>query len=212
MTNLRRPLIFSMTLFLACAVDSTHVRASSIGFHNFLKHHEGETFGLPRLYEPIPKHVPELTNQQVIRVWETNQYSPILRDAGIEKQLCEAVTERRDLNPTRFDHYHPTLGRLLSDPKFFQYALYLYNLDTRRFVHYHHHLIPIIRGCALMMMENHGTSPAVISNPPPTPQQLILVPPQGLSIPAPPSLVLMALGVGGCLAVRFCLDRALCGR
>jgi hypothetical protein len=218
MMNLHRLSVFSAIVILAWASDVTQARGSSIGFHDFLKHHEGQTFGLPRLHEPLPKHVPHLSNDAVIRLWENNQYSPILRDPGIEKQLCEAVNERRNLNPARFDHYHPTLGRLLSDPQFFQYALYLYNTHTARFVHYHHHLIPIIRGCELMMMKpGMGTGGEEITVPPPAGEMIIpppagemIVPPQGESIPTPPSVVLMALGIGGCRLARLCLRRVLC--
>src|SRR5262249_13620483 len=112
-------------------------------------------------------------------------------------------------------------GRLLSDPTFFRYAMYLYNHNTARFVHYHHSLIPIIRGCAMMMMTPTtptGTAPQTLvtpqSAPPPAGETIIGPPPViqtfgfppgppiNLTVPAPPSVVLLALGMGG-LASRL---------
>jgi hypothetical protein len=136
--------------------------------------------------------VPELTNGQLIRLWENNQFSPILRDPNIEKQLCEAVMDRRDLNPERFDHYHPTLGKLISNPEFFQYALFLYNKDTARFVHYHHRLIPFIRGCFMMMEEKPPVTPEM-PMPPVIPE--MPMPPISIGIPEPPSFVLLLFGL-----------------
>jgi hypothetical protein len=190
-------------------------RGASIGFQQYLKHEHPEVVALPRLHEPAPSHVPHFTNEGLIRFWAKNEFSPIVRNEQIQMQLCVALTEHRNLNPTRFDHYHPTLGHLLRDPRFFAYALAHYNSHQARFTYYHHHLIPFIRGCALMMMAPKPTVPAAgpntvvqppgsttvspvpgdISNGPGTP------PPGPVSVPAPPSAVLMILGMG-CLALR----------
>jgi len=187
---------------------ATPALSSSIGFHEFLKHHHSEAIVLPRLYEPVPAHVPELSNSALVKLWETNQFSPILRDAAIEKQLYEAVSQIRDSNPARFDPLHPTLGHMLSDPQFFRYALYLYKLDTPRFVHYHHWLIPVIRGYAMELMQpppppNSGVAPEQLVGPPVTvtvpsapESQTIGPPPEALTIPEPSSIVMMAMGLG----------------
>jgi hypothetical protein len=186
----------SLPLFLLVCTSQTC--GSSLGFQEFVKHHEGQTFGLPRLYEPVPKHVPELTNGQLIRLWETSQFSPILRDPNIEKQLCEAVMDRREVNPARFDFYHPTLGKLISNPEFFQYALFLYNKDTARFVHYHHHLIPFIRGCFMMMEEKPPEVPPIVPEVPPIVPEMPM-PPISTGIPEPSSFVLLLIGLFICI-------------
>src|SRR6185312_16007501 len=90
---------------------------SSMAYHQYLAHQHTETLTLPKLYGHIPGHVPHFTNEGAIRFWEANQHSPILLNAGFQIQLCEAVVARRNLNPSNFDHYHPLLGRLLSDPQ-----------------------------------------------------------------------------------------------
>jgi hypothetical protein len=132
-------------------------------------------------------------------LWENNQFSPIWRNAKIEIQLCEADEAHRNLNPTRFDRNHRLLGRLFRDPNFFSYALHLYNLDPGRFVHYHHHLIPVIRGCAMVMQMQpvHGTtSPETLEvHPVPAAQNIISPPPAPSAVPAPPSIILIALGM-----------------
>jgi hypothetical protein len=96
---------------------------------------------------------------------------------------------------------------------FFQYALHLYNLDTARFVHYHHQLVPVIRGYAMELMRPPtpppaGVAPEQINAPPPssltpTPQGLSPSPqsvsngppPEALSVPEPSSIVILAFGV-----------------
>jgi hypothetical protein len=139
-----------------------------------------------------------LTNLGVLRLWEQNQFSPILRDSQIEKQLAEAVLAHRSLNPIRFDLNHPTMGRMISDQQFFLYALSLYKSHTARFVHYHHNLIPFIRGYAMLLQSQHSPSslsPEMIQPPPSSTGSTF--PPQSdvSAVPAPPSLVLFALGL-----------------
>src|SRR3954469_20819578 len=51
--------------------------------------------GLPSLHEPAPLHVPVLSNAALIKLAHRNQFSPILRDPGIEKQLTAALTAAR---------------------------------------------------------------------------------------------------------------------
>jgi hypothetical protein len=178
------------------------VMGSSVGFQEYLKHEHNQSIVLPRLYEPQPSHVPVLSNQELIRLWETNQFSPILRNPQIEVQLYEAVSQRRSLNPVQFDRQHPTLGHLLRDPEFFKYAMSLYNLDTARFVHYHHHLIPVIRGYAMVMATAPEAFAGTAPSPPPVlpPQaEIIFPPPQTLTVPEPASVVSMTAGIG-CVA------------
>jgi PEP-CTERM motif len=175
-------------------------KGSSVGFHEFLKHPHSETIVLPKLYEPVPAHVPQLSNHALVKLWETNQFSPILRNAAIEKQLYEAVSDMRNVHTERFDSAHPTLGHMFRDPQFFLYALHLYNLDPARFVHYHHALIPVIRGYAMELMQKpptSGVAPEQLVGPPPIPEGGTNgPPPQPLTIPEPSSLVMMALGLG----------------
>ncbi len=204
-------LLASIASFTPSAWGSPH------GFREFIKHEQTQPLVLPPLHEPIPAHVPVLSNAALIRLWQTNQFSPILRDPSIEKQLCEAVTEKRDLNPLRFDRNHPTLGRLLSDRTFFAYALHQYTTHPARFVHYHHHLIPIIRGCVLMqaaegqVIQGPGAgSPNIIPvpegiqvGPTPTPTTPQL---ETLSVPAPQGLLLLCLGLA-CIAPMVTLRR-----
>jgi hypothetical protein len=216
MTYLHRGSHLMPAVLVGLAISGLPARGASLGFQQYLKHEHPEVLALPRLHEPAPSHVPHLTNEGLIRFWANNEFSPILRNAQIQMQLCEAVTEHRDLNPARFDHYHPTLGHLIRDPRFFAYALAHYNSHQARFTYYHHHLIPFIRGCAMMMMAPKPIVPTAgpativppgsttvppgsttvspvpgeISNGPGTP------PPGPVSVPAPPSAVLLVLGMG----------------
>jgi hypothetical protein len=146
-----------------------------------------------------------MTDQKLIRLWETNQFSPILRNPDIEKQLYEAMVAWRNENPQRFDAHHPTIGKIFSDREFFDYAMYLYNLDERRFVHYHHYLIPILRGMVMMLMmpPAPGNTPGSVGGTttvPPAPEGIIYnntpTPPESLTVPEPPGIVPMALGIG----------------
>jgi hypothetical protein len=210
MNQYQRALLFALAILGAFAIVGTPACGSSVGFHEFLKHAHPEALVLPPLYQPAPDHVPTLSNAALLRFWETDQFSPIWRNSQVEMQLCEAVTEHRNLNPTRFDHNHPLLGHLLRDPNFFAYALQLYNSHPARFVHYHHHLIPVIRGCAMMMEMKPipvATSPETI-HVPPVPAGETNVPPPAVSttVPAPPSIVLIALGAV-CVALRARLRR-----
>jgi len=208
-TSLSR-LILPTALLGGWLIQSPSAQGSNRAFNDYLAHQHAETTTLPDLNGFIPTHVPVFTNEGAIRFWETNQESPILKNAAFEIQLCEAVTARRDLNPSNFDHYHPLLGRLLSNPQFFDYALHLYNTHPSRFVFYHHHVIPVIRGCAMMMMNTPttptptGVSPVVIQAPgsttvTPVPAEISNSPGPiaGPSpVPGPPSIVLMIVGIG----------------
>ncbi len=206
MFHSRRAFCLSLAFLVTLASSATPVRGSSVGFHEYLKHSHSQTIVLPRLYERVPSHVPELSNHALLKLWETNQFSPILRNPDIEKQIYQAVEAERNLNPKRFDAEHPSLGHILGDPKFFQYAMYLYNLDTRRFVHYHHAFVPVLRGMAMTEMMppgSSGTAPEMIegpgtSTPPGVPEGggNGPSPPEMLTIPEPSSIVLMALGIG----------------
>jgi hypothetical protein len=192
---------------LAATLWGAQVRSSEVGFHEYLKHQHNETIVLPKLYEPVPKHVPVVTDRELIRLWE-GAGSRILRDPNIEKQLYEAVVAWRNQNPRRFDHEHPTVGHLIRDREFFDYAMHLYSTHTARFVHYNHHLIPFLRGMAMVLMqaptapETGGeTGPGV----PPVPEGInnTPVPPQTSLVPEPLSIVPMALGIGILAAKTF---------
>jgi hypothetical protein len=190
-------------MLLALGVSTGRVRGADLGFEHYLKHQHNETIILPKLYEPVPKHVPVVTDRELIRLWEGSG-SPILRDPNIEKQLYAAVVAWRDQNPRRFDHQHPTVGHLIRDREFFDYAMYLYHLNTARFVHYHHHLIPFLRGMAMTLMTPTGSGPGSggATSPPvsPAPESISNTPtpspPQSLDVPEPSSIVPMALGIG----------------
>jgi hypothetical protein len=206
MSHSRLASLLPLTMASVLAASAAPVRGADLGFEQYLKHHHSETIILPRLYEPVPKHVPTVTDRELIRLWE-GPGSPILRDANMEKQLYEAVVAWRDRNPVRFDHHHPTVGHLITDRQFFDYAMYLYHLDTARFVHYHHHLIPFLRGMAMVLMTPHspGTAPQTIAPTvpvgPPAAESITNTPmpptpPESLSVPEPASLVTLALGIG----------------
>jgi hypothetical protein len=195
-----------------------------VGIHEFNAHHHQlhaeQSSGLPALHEPVPLHVPTLSDGALIRLWEHNQFSPILRDPGIEKQLFLAVSAERSLDPSRFDQLHPIIGHLISDPTYFNAVLQAYISHTARFVHYHHHLIPFLRGETLAMTPTTTTTPSVPINQGVSPEQIVppsttpvspvpggenngsgpsTGPPTGPalpSVPAPPSIVLMILGMG----------------
>ena len=180
---------------LAATLWGAQVRSSELGFHEYLKHQHNETIVLPKLYESVPKHVPVVMDRELIRLWE-GPGSPILRDPNIEKQLYEAVVAWRNQNPRRFDHEHPTVGHLIRDRDFFDYAMHLYSTHTARFVHYHPHLIPFLRGMAMTLMTPPtGTGPESIggNSPvvPPAPESITNTPtpPQSVSVPEPSSIV-----------------------
>ena len=116
MFHMRRYLL-SSRLYRRPGVERRARWGSSIGFHEYLKHRHSEAIVLPRLYEPQPGHVPELSDKALIKLWETNQFSPILRNPAIERQLYEAVSQWRGVNTARWDAAHPTLGHMLSDPQ-----------------------------------------------------------------------------------------------
>src|SRR4051794_27594314 len=87
-------------------VLGTPVRGASIG----RLHAQQTSTSLPALHEPVPLHGPVLSNAAPLKLWQTNQFSPIFRDPKIEMQLCTAVSAARSVNPTRFDRNHPILG------------------------------------------------------------------------------------------------------
>jgi hypothetical protein len=181
----------------------TSVRAGQAAFEEYLKHHQGQEILLPRLYEPQPKYVPMESTEKLIRLWESHAGSAILRNAGSEIRLYEGLLAERDQDPARFDREHPTVGWLFSNPEFFDYAMYLYHLDRRRFVHYHPHLIPVLRGEAMMMMapRSQTMAPETISVPPVASVPVGIrytrpLPAQSLTIPEPSSIVSLALAIG----------------
>lgn len=168
--------------------------------------------GLPPLHGHIPADVPEFTNRGLIRFWQSHEFSPILRNAAIEVQLCAAVTQARDANPGRFDANHPLIGRLLRDDSFFERALRLYVAHPARFVHFHHHIIPLLRGCALMRQappSPPAVSPGGVTGPGssvgnPAPGEIGngagSSGPGMVAVPAPSSILLMFFGMASVLA------------
>jgi len=224
MRYIQRSFVFSMVLLGSATVLDHSTRGSTIDFHRYVAQNHARTTALPKLYGHIPANVRQFTDEGAIKFWAANQHNAILRNSAFEIQLCKAVTAHRNLNPARFDRYHPVIGRLLRDPQFFDYALHLYYTHPSRFVHYHHHLIPLIRGCAMMMnmTPSSGTGPEVIqapgsntvspvpgeinngpgptpNGPTPTPGQFNFPPTPTPVIPqvvpAPPSIVLMFFGL-----------------
>src|SRR4051794_16433439 len=107
-------------------------QAASVGLNKLQAHQQQQTSILPPLHGNIPVNVPNFSNQGLINFWLKNEFSPILRNAAIQTQLCEAVTQARDINPDRFDRNHPIIGRLLRDPEFFNKALSAYNSHPSR--------------------------------------------------------------------------------
>jgi len=166
MRDSHRWLVFLVVAAVA-SVFSPPVQGNTIAFHKYLAQQHAETTALPRLHGRIPAHVPHFTNEGAIHFWAHTQHNAILRNSAFEIQLCQAVTAHRNLNPGRFDHYHPRMGHLLRDSQFFDYALHLYYTHPSRFVHYHHHLVPLIRGCAMLMNMTppSATAPEVLQNP-----------------------------------------------
>lgn len=150
---------------------------------------------LPPLHAPVPDHVPVLSDAQVLRLWNRNEFSPLLRDPGIELQLALAVTARRADHPARFDRNHPVIGRLIREPDYFARLLAAYESHPARFTRYHHALVPLLRGLVLGAMT---TTPDVPPGVPPgdmigpvtmTPESPVA------AVPGPKSVVLMALGM-----------------
>jgi len=169
--------------------------------------------GLPALHQPAPLHVPVLSNAALIKLYHRNQFSPILRDPGIEKQLATALTAARDVNPTRFDRQSPLLGRLIRDPNYFKVVLGAYTSHPARFTRYHHFLVPFLRGAAMLTQTPTTPPPSGTGSdltPPgsgsgsPAPGGIsgggTSNPPSGTTnpqvIPEPSSFILFLLGVG----------------
>jgi hypothetical protein len=187
------------------------VRGSSLGIGQFQAQQVDaqQASTLPALHEPVPLHVPVLSNSALLRLWKNNGSSPILRDAGIQMQLCAAVSAARSVNPTRFDRTQPIVGRLISDTNYFNKVLAAYISNPARFTRFHHHLVPFLRGCALMT-ETPTTPPVPGTNPGPVEipggGSVVSPVPGGISegpgpiqspavVPAPSSLVLLIIGM-----------------
>jgi hypothetical protein len=207
MLGIHRILFPCLAIVGGLAAPVHPARGASIGAKGHHDHPDlqAQDVILPPLHEHVPTNVPSLSNQSLIKLWERNQFSPILRNSSIQMQLCAAVTAQHDLNPAKYDRLHPIVGRLIDNPNYFNKLLAAYLAHPARFTLNHHRLVPLIRGCALMMNQPPVTSPSspgtsevggisVSGNTsPPTP------PPdsgaQVLSVPGPPSLVLMVLGM-----------------
>jgi hypothetical protein len=192
---------FAQIVIIGGIVISAHPAwGASIGAHGHQANPQlqAEDSSLPALHERVPTNVPTLSNQALVKLWEHNQFSPILRNSTIEIQLSSAVTAQRDLNPTRFDHLPPVVGHLISDPAYFNKLLAAYIAHPARFTLYHHQLVPLIRGIAMTPPTSTspppgdsgvgGTSVGDNNSPPPTGAQ-------ELTVPGPPSLVLLAFGM-----------------
>jgi len=170
--------------------------------------------GLPSLHEPAPLHVPVLSNAALIKLAHRNQFSPILRDPGIEKQLTAALTAARNVNPTRFDRQNPLLGRLIRDPNYLQSVLAAYNSNPARFTKFHHYLLPFLRGAAMLTQTPTTPPPSGTGSEQTTPPGSTTISPipEGISgggisntpsenppgpqvVPAPPSFVLLFFGL-----------------
>jgi hypothetical protein len=213
MHSSHRAFLFTMATLGGLVVYGPSTRGASVGIHGYQNHQSQQSSILPPLHETVPAHVPQFSNPGLVKFWMKHEFSPILRDPGIQMQLCTAVTQARDLNPVRFDKSHALLGHLLRDPGFLKTALDAYMSHPARFVHYHHHLIPLLRGCALMMANQQNppaVSPELITAPGsatvnPVPEEINngpgpnppSSPEEGpISVPAPPSIVLMTMGLG----------------
>jgi hypothetical protein len=188
-------------------VLSPVAQGGTLGFKEWQKHEHPVRFELPRIHEPVPSHVPQLTNDEVLRLFHENRNMLMFRTNQIELQLGEALIAQRNIDPTQWDHRHPGLAKLVHNPELLQYAVWLYNTHQARFTHYHHPLIPVMRGWAMMMHTKKHPVPVTVSPPPirevgssttmanPVPQPITIVNiPQ--AVPAPPSVVLMVVGVG----------------
>src|SRR4051812_17186811 len=110
MNGFTRTRLIRMIALAGLTLTCSPVQAASVGYHAYAKHQHAQVTGLPKLYGYIPTHVPRFTNPGLVKFWLKNEFSPIFRNAEIQKQLCMAVTQVRNLNPDRFDRYHPLLG------------------------------------------------------------------------------------------------------
>ena len=226
-----RALFYRLTILGGFAVLVGPVQGASHGVHalHAQQLHSSQTSDLPTLHEPAPSHVPTLSNTALIHLWEKNQYSPILRDPGIERQLSIAVSAARDINPTRFDLNHPLLGHMLRDTNFFNSVLNAYMTNPARFTLYHHRFIPLLRGYAMNMviptvptpqLPTPEVSPGQISNPgsttvtsvpeginngtgPSTGATQIIAP---AAVPEPSGIILLFLGISF-VAIRYQIHR-----
>jgi hypothetical protein len=205
---------FVLTIVGGLTLFGPPVRGASQGIREFQAQHvqAQQASTLPALHEAVPLHVPVLSNSALIKLWKNNEFSPILRDAGIQMQLCAAVSAARGVNPTRFDRTQPIVGRLIRDTNYFNKVLAAYIANPARFTRYHHHLVPFIRGCALMTETPTtppvpGTNPGQIEIPggsgvSPAPGGISEGPGPGSgpspppeAVPAPSSLVLLIFGM-----------------
>lgn len=159
---------------------------------------------LPLLHRPPPVDVPTLGDPAVLSLWKHHEYSPLLRDPGIEAQLARAVIDRRAEDPERFDRGHPTIGKLIRNPDYLDRVLARYEAHPARFTYYHHHLVPLLRGLSLVEGEQITAPP--VPGVPPGPE----APPGSelaQAVPGPPGLVLMGLGLVGVVARAWITGR-----
>ncbi len=128
--------------------------------------------------------------------------------------FLDKLSLRRDLNPIRFDHYHPVIGHmlgaekvlksassydaatialaektLLPDTKYYRYFETRRALDPTRFDTYHSQFGPLLA-------ENQRIENLIIAN-------QILTPPGPQSVPEPGMLSLIAVGLGITSAARW---------
>jgi hypothetical protein len=211
-----RKLLLTSCLRLACLggliIFSPSTQGGSIGFKGlaavehhratqWLEHEHSATLDLPRIHEFTPSHVPQLTNEQVLRLFEKDRNLLMFRNNQIELQLGQAMLAQRNLDPTKWDRHHPGLAQLARDPALLQYAIWLYETHQARFTHYHHWLIPVLRGWAMMMkMKQPATTTppgvgSISTSQNPVPEQITTTNTPG-AVPAPPSVVLLVLGMG----------------
>lgn len=98
-------------------------------------------------------HVPQFSNQGLIKFWEHNEFSHVLRDPAIQLQLTQAVIAERGMDPAKFDHQHPVLGHLIRNPDYLMSVLKSQVAHPRNFAHYHHHLLPFLFGYERLLQQ-----------------------------------------------------------
>jgi hypothetical protein len=158
---------------------------------------------LPPLHGRAPAHVPDLVGPALVRYWQGHEFAPALRDPGLEVRLARALTVARDRDPAHFDRHRPVVGHLLRNPAYLDRALHAYVSHPARFTHYHHHLIPVLRGLALETSDESSPPVPPYVGSPSSPVEV----PGTASVPAPSGLLLLFLGLTGCA-----LSRALSSR
>jgi hypothetical protein len=161
---------------------------------------------LPPLHGKAPARIPDLAGPALVRYWQGHEFAPALRDPGLEVRLAGALTAARDRDPARFDRLRPVVGHLLRDPAYLDRALHAYVSHQARFTHYHHHLIPVLRGLALDTSDTSEQSPAPVPPYVGSPSSPVEVPGPD-AVPAPKSLLLLFLGLTGCVLARGLFSR-----